>query len=416
MLVDLTFVRGDVLRGLAPDQQETALRLNILSMIQCAGSGHLGSSLSVLGILLDLRKDARPDDLVFSSKGHDAPAFYALRHLDGLLSDEDLLTLRRPNGLPGHPERGVAGSIVSTGSLGMGLSKAVGLAWANPHRRVHVIVGDGELQEGQCAEAIACANRLRLFNLYVHIDANGYQSDGKTIESCIGATDRAVIHRTVKGHGVLAAHGQERYPYHSGALPAGEYIEAVNRLTSQLPDVLLWRVPHDVQPKVGNPLVAAYSRALDALLPQYLTAVLLDADLAWDCGLWEARTRFKDRFIECGIAEQHMVSMASGLAAAGRQPIVHSFAAFLTRAHEQIRDVLRDTHTQVIFVGMLAGSLPIGPGRSHDVGDLDLLSFQQGPCLVLEPQHERDVAPMLQRALRHDGSAYLRFTSCVSSH
>ena len=411
MLVNLTFVRRETLRALPDDQLDTALRLNILSMIQCAGSGHLGSSLSVLNILKEYYK---PGEWCFSSKGHDAPAFYALKHYHGELTDADLLTLRKPNGLPGHPERGVAGAIVSTGSLGMGLSKAVGLAWAHPERQVTVIVGDGELQEGQCYEALSFVNRSKLPNLHVICDANGYQSDTKTL-----AADPlpGVDYRyTVKGYRVLAAGSEDRYPYHAGALPPDQYVECVNRLTSQLRDVPLWIEPREHTPKALKTLVSAYSDALGVALAKYPQIVVLDADLAWDCGLWAVRSTFPDRFIECGIAEQHMVSMASGLAAAGKLPIVHSFAAFLTRAHEQIRDVLRDTHTNVIFTGMLAGPLPLGPGRSHDAGDLDLLSFQQGPCQVLEPRTMEDVGAMLERAIRHDGSSYLRFTTCRSSH
>src|SRR5688500_15956032 len=138
-------------------------RINALSAVKLAGSGHLGSSFSAMDIVVSLyyqemnvrevgwTSDAR--DVYFSSKGHDVPGLYAVLHSLGVIPDERLLKLRRFGGLDGHPDIGVPGIEANSGSLGMGISKARGIAWAKRFRgaggRVFVTIGDGELQEGQ---------------------------------------------------------------------------------------------------------------------------------------------------------------------------------------------------------------------------------------------------------------------------
>src|SRR6185503_5556744 len=116
-----------------------ACRINALYMIGKAGSGHLGSTFSSLDILSwlhleELRQSDDPDaphDRYFSSKGHDVPALYAVLIGLGRLPYESLDTLRRLNGLPGHPDVGTPGITANTGSLGMGISKAKGFVLAN---------------------------------------------------------------------------------------------------------------------------------------------------------------------------------------------------------------------------------------------------------------------------------------------
>ena len=118
----------------------------------------------------------------------------------------------------------------------------------------------------------------------------------------------------------------------------------------------------------------------------------LDADLMLDCGLIPFRDKFPERFIECGIAEQDMLSMASGLALRGMLPVVHSFACFLsTRPNEHFYNNATEK-TKIIYVGSLAGLLPSGPGHSHQsVRDISILSSV--PDLVL-------MNPVLKRKSR----------------
>jgi transketolase len=136
-------------------------RINTLYMIMRAGSGHIGSSFSSTDLITWLWTEELRDansgtpgaDVYFSSKGHDAPALYslliALEKLDFALVHE----LRQIDGLPGHPDVSTPYIAANTGSLGMGISKAYGMARANRFKgdggRIFVMTGDGELQEGQ---------------------------------------------------------------------------------------------------------------------------------------------------------------------------------------------------------------------------------------------------------------------------
>ena len=115
-------------------------RANALTAVKRAGSGHLGSSFSAMDIVVHLFEEElttaqlgweHPDrDVYFSSKGHDVPGLYAVLHSFGVVSTERLLRLRRLNGLDGHPDLRVPGIEANSGSLGMGISKGRGMAWA----------------------------------------------------------------------------------------------------------------------------------------------------------------------------------------------------------------------------------------------------------------------------------------------
>ena len=143
-------------------------RINALSAVKLAGSGHLGSSFSAMDIVvwlydheMNVREvgwNAPGRDVYFSSKGHDVPGLYAVLHSLGVIPDERLLKLRRLGGLDGHPDVGIPGIEANSGSLGMGISKGRGIAWAKRFRgtggHVFVMTGDGELQEGQNYEAL----------------------------------------------------------------------------------------------------------------------------------------------------------------------------------------------------------------------------------------------------------------------
>jgi len=170
------------------------LRATILTMVHRAGSGHIGGSLSCIDLLASLyfgemrhypfRADWPDRDRFVLSKGHAAPALYAILARSGYISNQDLLQLRGLESiLQGHPDsRRCPGVEASSGSLGQGLSIAHGMALAIRDRttppRVYVLLGDGELQEGQIWEAAMSAGHYRTDNLCALIDANGLQLDG----------------------------------------------------------------------------------------------------------------------------------------------------------------------------------------------------------------------------------------------
>ena len=178
--------------------QKTAaeIRIGILEAVHAAKSGHPGGSLSIADIMTYLYfedmnvdpkdpKKADRDRLVLS-KGHAAPALYATLAQKGYLPKEDLLTLRKIDSyLQGHPDmKHTPGVDMSTGSLGLGISAACGMALAakidGRDYRTYVILGDGEAEEGQVWEALMFAAHYRLDNLCVVLDANGLQIDGAT--------------------------------------------------------------------------------------------------------------------------------------------------------------------------------------------------------------------------------------------
>ncbi|MDX6387987.1 MAG: transketolase [Gaiellaceae bacterium] len=171
-------------------------RLNALTAVKRAGSGHLGSTFSALDLVAhllfeelntaELGWDDPERDIFFSSKGHDVPGLYAALHALGVIPTERLLRLRRLGGLDGHPDVAIPGIEANSGSLGMGISKGRGMAWAKTFfgraGRVVVMTGDGELQEGQNFEALQAAASHATGNLWVVVDRNELQSDKPTDE------------------------------------------------------------------------------------------------------------------------------------------------------------------------------------------------------------------------------------------
>ncbi|MBV7696599.1 transketolase C-terminal domain-containing protein [Streptomyces sp. TRM70350] len=455
----------------------TLSRVNTLYMIKRAGSGHLGSSFSAADIvthlyLHEMRRPFETDgDVYFSSKGHDAPGLYAALIGLGALPEDLLHGLRRIDGLPGHPDVHTPHMPFNTGSLGMGISKAKGLVLADRlagrARRVYVMTGDGELQEGQNWEALAGAVRHRMRELTVVVDHNKIQSDTWVADvSDLGdleAKFRAfgwgalrcdghdpleleaafrkraesfpdqpavIIADTVKGAGcdTFAAttslrDGEWMYRYHSGAPSADDYRSAYAELAATAAEILSrhglepLRVAQAVPDPVPAAAVAAerlpqvYGHALVELARRDERIVALDADLVLDTGLIPFSEEFPDRFFECGIAEQDMVSAAGGLAAGGRLPFVHSFSCFLhSRPNEQIYNNATEGR-RAIYTGSLAGLLPAAPGHSHQaVRDVSALGAVPG-LLVLEPANASGVRAAVEFCATAEESVYLRLVS-----
>jgi len=404
----------------------------------------------------------------FSSKGHDAPALYSVLIGLGLLPEEKVHQLRRLHGLPGHPHVETPFVQANTGSLGMGISKAKGMAIANRllgrPRRIFVLTGDGELQEGQFWESLGSAANRGLGEIVAIIDHNKIQSDTwvqqvgalgdleaklkafgwhvsrvdghdvaaleRTFRALDAVTDRpkVIIADTVKGKGVSFMEGPsmkagELYGYHSGAPAEQQYTDGLAELLAtararmsalglgDVKTVARTRNPRR-EPRQTTNLVAAYDRALVALGDRNPRVIALDADLIKDCGLITFSKKYPERFVECGIAEQDMVSMAAGMARRGALPIVHSFACFLAaRPNEQIYNQCSEG-SKVIYVGSLAGLLPGGPGHSHQ-SVRDISALAACPNLILaEPCAEAEVGALLELLADKTGeSAYLRLVS-----
>jgi len=171
------------------------IRKLIIRMTTCAGSGHPGGSLSATDIITTLyfevmRHDPKnPNwedrDRFHLSKGHCCPALYAVLALCGYFPIDELWSLRKLNSkLQGHPDRRTPAIEVASGSLGQGLSVALGMALAakidNKDYRVYCLMGDGEIQEGNIWEAAMAASHYKLDNLCGIVDYNRFQIDGRT--------------------------------------------------------------------------------------------------------------------------------------------------------------------------------------------------------------------------------------------
>ena len=177
----------------------TEVRIGIIESIHSAKAGHPGGSLSCTDILtylyfakmnIDPKDPKKADrDRLVLSKGHAAPALYAVLAHRGYFSTDLLLTLRKQGSiLQGHPDmKYIPGVDMSSGSLGQGISCAVGMALSAKHfgedYKVYTILGDGEIEEGQVWEAAMFAANKGLSNLVAFVDYNNLQIDG-TIEFC----------------------------------------------------------------------------------------------------------------------------------------------------------------------------------------------------------------------------------------
>lgn len=174
------------------------VRKDIITMLTESASGHPGGSLSAVEILTTLyfhemkvdvnnQKDLNRDRFVLS-KGHAAPVLYSVLAEKGFFAKDELMKLRKTGAiLQGHPNMNyVPGVDMSTGSLGQGISAAVGMALAGKldkkDYRVYALLGDGELQEGQVWEAAMSAGHYKLDNLTAFVDHNGLQIDGRTCD------------------------------------------------------------------------------------------------------------------------------------------------------------------------------------------------------------------------------------------
>lgn len=433
------------------------------------------SSMEIMSLLLSeidaTKADHKISPVFFSSKGHDAPALYSVMIGLGNLDFSLIHQLRRINGLPGHPDIHTPGIVTNTGSLGMGVSKAKGMIIADRIKKFkksyYVLTGDGELQEGQLWESLISAKNFKMGELTVIVDHNKLQSDtfvnkvsdlgdleakflsfgwkvyrvdGNDIEKLSNVVEegkkirnqpKVIIADTIKGKGVsFMEHSSldsdvEYYKFHSGAPNLDNYskaaLELLNAAIVEFEFNGLGNLEYEEINRLATSsvtagkqqkLVQAYSAALISETEKNKYIVALDADLILDTGLIPFKDKFPDRFIECGIAEQDMVSIAGGMALNGILPIVHSFSCFLSsRPNEQMYNNSTED-TKIIYVGSLSGLLPAGPGHSHQaVRDIASVSSIPG-LIVIEPSNELETKRVVEWAInKSETSVYIRLVS-----
>ncbi|MGB4703567.1 MAG: transketolase [Candidatus Saccharicenans sp.] len=449
------------------------LRIHSLKMTTAAGSGHPTTCLSCAEIMAclffhEMRYDIKDpfawaNDEFVLSKGHAAPILYAAYAEAGIISLDSLLDLRKiSSDLEGHPTPRLPWVKAATGSLGQGLSVGVGLALAQKlagvKARTFVLMGDGECAEGAVWEAANAGRELKLGNLVAIVDVNRlgqsdptmhqhdlkayarkfkafgwdvYEIDGHKIEKILealaaarkGSNPKVILARTVKGKGVSFV--EDKNGWHGKPLKPEELEKALAEL-GPMPEVdsrkyvksrarvegpgwndsVEFGLP-EYREKTATRL--AYGIALEKLGRVNNRVVVIDGDVKNSTYADRFFAAFPERSFQSYIAEQNMVGMAMGLAAKGFLPFVATFAAFLTRAHDQIR-MAAYSFSNIKFCGSHVG-VSIGEDGPSQMGLEDLAMFLPIPgCLVLYPSDAVSAEKCVKKAAGYKGLVYIRTT------
>jgi len=415
---------------------------------------------------LDINEPENPDnDRIIFSKGHASPLFYSLFAAAGAISVEELLTLRKfGSRLEGHPTNAFPYTQVPTGSLGQGLAVGIGTAinakYIDKTASVtYVLLGDSEIAEGSVWEALQIAHHYKLDNLIGIIDVNRLGQSGETmdghnvdviakkvaafgwevitvdghsiseIQNAFTKTQQVkdtpvmIVAKTVKGKGVSFL--EDKQNWHGKALSQEQFHEAVKELgniqydcrgTILKPEKT--KVSHTSGKKITmtgyqkNDLIAtrkAYGSALVRVLSENPNAVVLDAETSNSTFSIKAKEAFPSRYFEMYIAEQTMVSVAAGLARTGKIPFISTFAAFFSRAYDQIR-MSQYAKSNSKFVGSHAG-VSIGEDGSSQMGLEDIAMFRtiQG-SVIFYPSDAVSTEKLVEKAAAYQGIVYIRTT------
>ncbi|MGA3267709.1 MAG: transketolase [Verrucomicrobiota bacterium] len=403
------------------------------------------------------------NDRFILSKGHAAPLLYALWAETGLFPVEHLLTLRKlDSDLEGHPTPRLPFVDVATGSLGQGLSVGVGMALAarldNLDYNTYVLLGDGEIAEGSVWEAASLAGVYKLNNLIAIVDANrlgqsqptafghdigvyrkrfeafGWRVediDGHDLEeilevlSGVGLNDQplAIIAKTYKGAGVSFLQDQEGW--HGKPLNKEEAAKAIAELAPTaksgigvpIPPPQALPAPHNAPPagypplnyKPGDSVATreAFGTAIARIGETDSRIVALDGDTKNSTYSEKFLKKFPARFVECFIAEQNMVGVATGFATRGKVPFASTFATFFTRTFDQVR-VAGISQANLKLAGSHVG-VSIGEDGPSQMGleDLAMMRAIVG-SKVLYPSDAVSTEKLVEQMALTPGICFLR--------
>lgn len=404
------------------------------------------------------------DRLIFS-KGHASPLLYALYTAAGAIKEDEfnqgLRTFKSP--YQGHPMPDFPYAEAATGSLGQGLSVGAGMALSAKYLqklpyKTYVLLGDSEMAEGSVWEAIQSASYYTLDNLVGIIDVNrlgqrgetmlghnvdAYQKriaafgwetrcvDGHSLPEILSAYQDAqkisgkpcmIIAKTIKGKGVSFLENKDGW--HGRTLSEKEYEDALKEIGEHRAVQGKIKKPNRIREKIMKEkkivpvsyrigsFVAprkACASALVRLYPKYSSITVLDGEVSNSTYTEFFEKKYPHRFFQMFIAEQHMVSAALGLACRGSIPFVATFAAFLTRAHDQIR-MAQYSHANIKFIGTHVG-VSIGQDGPSQMGLEDISLFRSlFNSVVLYPSDAVSAEKIMETAIRYDGIAYIRAT------
>jgi transketolase len=455
--------------------QERAKRLSVLSAMSttAAGSGHPTSCMSAAELIagvffyamkFDPKNPNSPDgDRFVLSKGHAAPVLYSALAEAGVFPLSRVMTLRQfSSEIEGHPTPLVPGVDAATGSLGQGLSVGAGLAIGarldKSPTRVYVMLGDGEMAEGQVWEAAAFAGHYNLDNLTVLADVNAlgqseptmykhdmeiyrrkFESegwateviDGHDVAAVLAALDRAkatkgrpqaIVARTVKGHGVSFLAGKEHW--HGKPLSKDQLAEAIKEIgisieippdpgksyarTSlpQPPDFPA-PAPPDYADGASVATREAYGFALKRLGPVNPHIVAISGDVKNSTFSETFGDAYPARFFQGYIAEQNLVSAGVGLAARGKVPFLDTFACFLSRAYDQVR-MAAVSRSNINLCGSHCG-VSIGEDGPSQMALEDIAMFRAvNGSAVFYPSDAVSTERLTEIMARRSGINYLR--------
>ncbi|HTB51570.1 MAG TPA: transketolase [Ferruginibacter sp.] len=404
------------------------------------------------------------NDRFVLSKGHAAPLLYSLFGVAGAYPLEEIKTLRKfGSRFEGHPTPKFVYAEAATGSLGQGLSEGAGLALLakreNLPTKTYVLLGDGELAEGQVWEAANFAAFHQLNNLVAILDINRLAQSGETMfghhiekyidrfrgfgfeviaidghnfEEIIHAFDIAVnntsdkpiaiVAKTLKGKGISFLENKEGW--HGKALKKDELQKALIEL-GDINDDLRFNFTKPVQTKftdedavhisIDLPFEKNKEYATREVLGQALAKLgeknkeiyVLDGDVKNSTFTEDFFKAFPERAIECYIAEQNMVSVAAGLSRLGKIPFVATFGAFLTRAFDQIR-MARVSEANIKFVGSHVG-VSIGEDGPSQMALEDIAMFGALPdTIIFQPADAVSTVKLTSLMLDYYGFVYMR--------
>lgn len=414
----------------------------------------------------DLNNPENPnnDRLIFS-KGHASPLFYSLYAAAGKVSEVELGTLRKfGSKLEGHPTMEFRYTEAATGSLGQGLSIGVGMALNAKidklNYRTFVLMGDSETAEGSAWEALASASYYKLDNLIGIIDVNRLGQRGETalghdtktyqkrvesfgwktwvidghdlnaiykafseIEKDKSGMPKMIIAKTLKGKG--ASFLEDKDGWHGKALGPDDLKKALDEL-GQI-DKIAGKVSKPTQNsnlktqiyksnfktnyKLGEMIATrkAYGNALVKLVKQNPNVLVLDAEVSNSTMAESVKKEFPERFFEMFIAEQNMAGVALGLSRRGKIPFASTFAAFWSRAFDQIR-MSQYSLPNIKFVGSHAG-VSIGEDGASQMALEDIAMFRTIlDGTVLYPGDAVSAEKLVAESAKHKGNVYVRMT------
>ena len=449
------------------------LRIHSLKMTTRAGSGHPTTCLSAADIMAclffgEMRYDVdSPDgwanDEFILSKGHAAPILWAAYAEAGIIPPEDLLKLREiRSDLEGHPTPRMGWVKAATGSLGQGLSVGVGIALAQrlagSPARTFVLMGDGECAEGSVWEAANSASKEKLDRLCAIVDVNRLGQSGPTMhEHDVKAYARkfqafgwdavvvdghdvgkiaealarmgekglptVLIARTLKGKGVSFIENKDGW--HGKPLKPEELERALEEI-GPMPHIdarkyvrkpKAFRAP-DLKGKTSfkrtnykekTATRLAYGIGLAALGKVNPAVVAVDGDVKNSTYADKFFEAFPERSFQSYIAEQNMIGIGMGLAAKGYIPFIATFAAFLSRAHDQIR-MAAYSISNIKICGSHVG-VSIGEDGPSQMGLEDMAIFSPIPgCAILYPSDARSAEACLETAVNYPAMVYIRTT------